>query len=231
LKKHQNVVPDMSYPINEIFYSFQGEATFAGTPSVFVRLQGCDVGCAFCDTKHTWTLEDSHIVSVSEVLAKEQDSPQYANFTENEILAEISKYAKCRHVVFTGGEPAQYNLKELIVSLEKLNYSVQIETSATEKLNVSAKTWVTVSPKIAMPGKKALVFESVMRADEIKMPVGRIEDIKKLKNFIQEYNISAKPIWLQPLSCNKKATELCVNAALENNWKVSLQIHKFLNIR
>ena len=43
----------MLYPVNEVFQSIQGEATHTGTPSIFVRLQGCHIGCAFCDTKHT----------------------------------------------------------------------------------------------------------------------------------------------------------------------------------
>ena len=40
--------------INEIFDTIQGEAYFTGTPATFIRLQGCPVGCAWCDTKHTW---------------------------------------------------------------------------------------------------------------------------------------------------------------------------------
>ncbi len=43
--------------VNEIFETIQGEATYTGTPAVFVRLQGCPVGCPWCDTKHTWDVE------------------------------------------------------------------------------------------------------------------------------------------------------------------------------
>ena len=39
--------------INEIFDTIQGEAYFTGTPATFIRLQGCPVGCNWCDTKHT----------------------------------------------------------------------------------------------------------------------------------------------------------------------------------
>ena len=40
-------------PINEIFQSIQGEGYFTGQPAIFIRLQGCDVGCSWCDTRHT----------------------------------------------------------------------------------------------------------------------------------------------------------------------------------
>ena len=43
----------MKYPINEIFYSIQGEGRFFGQPSVFIRFAGCDLNCDFCDTDHS----------------------------------------------------------------------------------------------------------------------------------------------------------------------------------
>ncbi len=45
----------MQYPINEMFQTLQGEGYFTGVPAIFIRLQGCPVGCAWCDTKHTGT--------------------------------------------------------------------------------------------------------------------------------------------------------------------------------
>lgn len=221
----------MQYPINEIFYSLQGEATFAGTPAIFIRLQGCEVACVFCDTKHTWSLDSQHLVGVDEIIHKEANSSSFANFEIPQILHVISKYNKCHHVVLTGGEPVIYKLLPLINKLEELGYVVQIETSGTEKLTVTDRTWVTLSPKIDMPGLKILNTSSIARADEIKMPIGRSEDITKLRNFLVKYKVLDKPIWLQPLSCNKKATQICVEAALADNWRVSLQIHKFLDIR
>lgn len=52
----------MQYPINEMFQTLQGEGYFTGVPAIFIRLQGCPVGCAWCDTKHTWDkLEDREV--------------------------------------------------------------------------------------------------------------------------------------------------------------------------
>lgn len=44
----------MFYPINEMFQTLQGEGFYTGVPAIFIRLQGCPVGCSWCDTKHTW---------------------------------------------------------------------------------------------------------------------------------------------------------------------------------
>ena len=59
-----------SIRVNEVFETIQGEATFTGSPSVFLRLQGCPVGCGWCDTKHTWHVLPEDEVSQSEIIAK-----------------------------------------------------------------------------------------------------------------------------------------------------------------
>lgn len=221
----------MQYPINEIFYSLQGEANFAGLPSVFIRLQGCNVGCAFCDTKHTWELNPDTEQSVIKLVAKQnQHTDNWAYFSHEELLTEIKKYSACRHVVFTGGEPAMYDLAAITNELHSLGYTTQIETSGTEKLLISDNTWVTLSPKVDMPGHKVVLADNVSRANEIKMPVGKMADIDKLKILLSTHQIKTKLVWLQPLSCKENPTKLCIEQALLNNWRVSVQIHKFVNI-
>jgi 7-carboxy-7-deazaguanine synthase len=221
----------MQYPINEIFYSLQGEANFAGLPSVFIRMQGCAVGCAFCDTKHTWELNPATQQSAQLVVEKTfEHSASWAYFNADDILHEIKKYSACRHIVFTGGEPAMYDLRSITEDLHAQGYTTQIETSGTEPLRLSDKTWVTLSPKIDMPGHKQILAENVARANEVKMPIGKMADIIKLKQLLSQYTINTQLIWLQPLSCKETPTKLCIEQALANNWRVSTQIHKFINI-
>lgn len=230
--RHMMTKPNSQlYPLNEIFYSLQGEAYFAGQPAVFIRLQGCSVGCPFCDTKHTWKLNSSAQVSSVAIRDKISDSNSWAYFSTAEILAAIAAYPAAKHIVFTGGEPADYNLIELTQTLNDLGYSTQIETSGTAALYVSPATWVTLSPKIDMPNHKQVLSTVVQRANEIKMPIGKAQDIDKLKLFLQAHPQATQLIWLQPLSCKTTPTELCLRAALAHNWRLSLQIHKFIAIR
>lgn len=44
----------MNYQVHEMFSSIQGEGVLVGKPSTFIRLQGCNVGCSWCDAKRTW---------------------------------------------------------------------------------------------------------------------------------------------------------------------------------
>ena len=222
-----------SYSVNEIFVSLQGEATFSGTPSIFIRLQGCEVGCGWCDTKNTWQLDKLKCITFTKMINKTTDNSSLAETKIEEIINFIQdKHSLISHIVITGGEPGQYNLQPLCSALEALGKQVQIETSGTSELRISAKTWVTLSPKIDMPGKKPILLSAVKRANEIKMPIGKTTDIDKLKQFIINYQPnSILPIWLQPISQNKTATQICIEQALKNNWKVSLQLHKYLNIR
>ena len=100
-------------PLSELFDTLQGEATWAGTPSTFVRLQGCDVGCAFCDTKFTWHMDERNVRDLAEVVAKTKSAePTYALASADALMAEISKRGT-GHVVITGGEPCVNDLTEL----------------------------------------------------------------------------------------------------------------------
>lgn len=221
------------YPVNEIFATLQGEATFTGTPSIFIRLQGCNVGCSWCDTKHTWNVDPANQINLINLLTKIHDKNNWSEASVEQISQFIqANYPQIKHVVITGGEPAMYDLRPLCQALEKLGKDIQIETSGTRKLRVSDNTWVTLSPKIEMPGGKVVLNECISRADEIKMPIGKMADIQKLKSFLADNLIPKNiPIWLQPLSQSKAATTLCIRQALLNNWRLSLQTHKFINIR
>ena len=106
---------DLRLRINEIFYSIQGESTYAGLPCIFVRLRGCHLRCHYCDTEYAfhegeaWTLPD--------------------------ILAEIDRVsadAPGRLIEITGGEPLlQKNVHPLMSTLCDAGHTVLIETSGT----------------------------------------------------------------------------------------------------
>ena len=226
-------MPNTLLNINEIFATLQGEATYTGTPSVFIRLQGCNVGCPWCDTKHTWKLDAADKIEFNYLTAKIEDKNSWAQASVEQIIEFIQdNFPQIKHIVITGGEPAMYNLLPLCNALEELGKDIQIETSGTEEFQISKNTWVSLSPKIDMPGGKIVLEECISRANEIKMPIGKMVDIEKLKDFLAVNQVAKNiPIWLQPLSQNLSATKLCIEQALLNNWRLSLQTHKFINIR
>ena len=227
-------------PINELFATIQGEATYIGTPSFFLRVQKCPVGCGFCDTKYTWDLDEKNETkSIQEIIDKKalnfskgEGNLRYINLSKDEIL-DLAEENKMNHIVFTGGEPCIYDLREITEALHDKGYTTQIETSGTFEIRTSDKTWVTVSPKIgkSIQGGYEVLDSSYKRANEIKYPVGKQKDIDHLKEVVELHDLSKKTIWLQPLSVSEKATELCIDKAKENNWRISIQAHKYINVR
>ncbi|MCA1419479.1 7-carboxy-7-deazaguanine synthase QueE [Bradyrhizobium sp. BRP23] len=220
---------DLMLPVNEFFETIQGEATFTGTPSTFVRLQGCDVGCPWCDTKYTWDLNHAPPSPLEDILGKQEPSPSFAAVSIEDLVQALSQ-TQPRHLVLTGGEPCMYDLTELSSRMIAGGWTVQVETSGTEPIRIDPRAWVTVSPKIAMPGGRTFLSEAWQRANEIKMPVGKPADVETVLSLIAEHGRPAL-IWLQPLSMSKKATELCVEAARQHRWRISVQTHKFMGIR
>lgn len=90
---------------------------------------------------------------------------------------------------------------------------------------------MTVSPKIDMPGGLLVRPDCMNRADEIKYPVAMQKHIDMLDNLLKSCpprpNVS---IALQPISQRPRATELAIKTCIERNWRLSVQLHKYLNI-
>jgi 7-carboxy-7-deazaguanine synthase len=99
--------------VAEVFYSIQGEGVTAGLPAVFVRLQGCTVGCSWCDTKYSWDPEAGSAVDL------------------DALVEEVSAYP-CRRAVVTGGEPLESpSFALLLKALGVEGFTIEVETSGT----------------------------------------------------------------------------------------------------
>ena len=100
----------------EIYKSIQGESSFAGVPCIFVRLAGCNLRCAWCDSEYTFT--------------------GGYKLSEDEVVAEVEKLAPVKLVEFTGGEPMlqEKELVPLMSRLLELGYELMIETSGERPL-------------------------------------------------------------------------------------------------
>lgn len=222
----------MQYPINEIFQTLQGEGVFTGVPAIFVRLQRCPVGCRWCDTKHTWEQLPEKVCSAEDMMSKTEEDDRWASLDADSIIMQFeAKGYTARHVVITGGEPCLYDLRPLTAVLEARGYQCQIETSGTQPVQCSEKTWVTVSPKVNMRGGYDVLTPSLLRADEVKHPVGRQRDIDELDLLLAKLPGDKQPVVaLQPISQKPAATALCIETCIARNWRFSMQTHKYLNI-
>ena len=218
-------------PINEVFEAIQGEGVHTGVPSIFVRLQGCPVGCPWCDTKHTWDISDALVTDADTVLAKTSDAPEYFETDVQKLLALFDEQNyKARHVVITGGEPCMYDLTSFTQMLHAQGFTTQIETSGTFEVQCDDATWVTVSPKVDMKGGYEVLTSAINRANEIKHPVAMQKHIDELDTLLALRENPIDFVCLQPISQQKRATDLAVKTCIERNWRLSLQTHKYLGI-
>ena len=126
----QETDADGDLPINELFYSLQGEGRLAGTPTVFVRTSGCNLRCWFCDSYHTsW-------------------EPTHAWLNLDEIIAEVKAHEQAKHVVLTGGEPLIHDRSvDLLDRLSQCDYHTTVETNGTIYRDTSIDL-ASISPKL-----------------------------------------------------------------------------------
>jgi 7-carboxy-7-deazaguanine synthase len=102
----------MSLRINEIFYSIQGESLYAGLPCVFIRLTGCNLRCAYCDTRYAYD--------------------EGTDMTISEILGQVESYPASALVEITGGEPLfQEKTPDLVGRLLDHGRTVLMETNGS----------------------------------------------------------------------------------------------------
>jgi organic radical activating enzyme len=194
-------------PIMESFYTLQGEGFHSGRAAYFIRLSGCDVGCVWCDVKESWETHPEQVKSINEIV--------------NWVVTYPSKF-----VVLTGGEPAMYNLNELVEKLKENKMYVAIETSGVYPLNGSVD-WYTFSPKKF----KKPCDEAYEKANELKVIIYNKSDFKWALEHQVKVNSNCL-LYLQPeWSKLDEMTPLIVDFIKENpDWKMSLQSHKYINI-
>jgi 7-carboxy-7-deazaguanine synthase len=147
-------VPGISGRVAEVFYSIQGEGATAGQPAIFVRLQGCSVGCGWCDTKYSW------------------DPAAGREVTLPALLDEVAAFP-CRRVVVTGGEPLESPLfAPLVVALSARGDTVEVETSGTLAPPAEAPASIQWNVSVKLAGSGVAEARRI-NADAIRAFLGR----------------------------------------------------------
>jgi 7-carboxy-7-deazaguanine synthase len=194
-------------PVVETFHSVQGEGIWAGTNAFFIRLAGCDVGCPWCDTKHSW------------------NARRHPQRLTTDLITE-AKAANPAIVVITGGEPLMHDLSSLSNGLRTAGLRVHLETSGAHPFSGSFD-WITFSPKRSKPP-----YESIYsRVSELKVVVSEQADLSWAEN--QAIKIPTDAVqFLQPEWGTPDSYSLIFEYVLSYpEWRISLQTHKFTNIR
>lgn len=194
-------------PVMEHFYTLQGEGFHQGKAAYFIRLGGCDVGCAWCDVKESW------------------DAEKYPKYDVGFLISEIRK-TPTEIIVVTGGEPLMYDLSEWTKELQQSGYKTHLETSGAYPLSGSWD-WICISPKKF----KAPVPENLSKAHELKIIVFNKSDFDWAEKYAALVSAGCK-LYLQPeWEKAGEITPLIIEYIKENpKWELSLQIHKYINV-
>ncbi|MCX8473821.1 MAG: 7-carboxy-7-deazaguanine synthase QueE [Sediminibacterium sp.] len=199
---------EVKLPVLEHFYSLQGEGANQGKPCYFIRLSGCNVGCFWCDVKESWDVAENQWISLKELL------PDIKN-------------SSCTNIIITGGEPSLYDLTAWTNCLKQHDYKIFLETAATEPIKGNFD-WVCISPKKFKPA----LNENLLLADELKIIIRHKSDLLWAEGF-KKFIKPDTALFLQPEWENaaKITPEIIDYIKTHPEWRLSLQVHKYLNIR
>ncbi len=194
-------------PVMEEFYTLQGEGYNMGKAAYFVRVGGCDVGCAWCDSKVSWNAELFPPVPVAEVVLRAAEAPS-------------------KTVVITGGEPSLYPLSILTKALNESGIITMVETSGAHPLS-GTWDWICLSPKKNSSPQK----EIYARAHELKVVIQKEADLqwaeKNAALVSPQCHLFLQPEW----SVAGQIMETLTNYVMQHpQWRISLQAHKYMRI-
>lgn len=207
---------DKVYSVNEIFTSIEGEGIRTGFLSTFVRFNGCNLACGYCDTKYA-------------------QEPQEPNMSLHDILEAVSQ-SGCGRVTLTGGEPLfRGYMQELIQELSWLGYHVNIETNGSiifPDCVTLPGVFVTMDWKCPSSGQngsmKSENLKNLTLVDVLKFVVATEEDLAEFKR-IYEQNLVCTYV-LSPVfgAIEPKALVEFIKENKMNNAMVQVQLHKII---
>ena len=207
----------LSLKINEIFYSIQGEGSYALYPCVFVRLSGCNLRCTWCDTTYSFY--------------------EGGQQTLAQIMDKISEF-KSNIVEVTGGEPLlQKNVYSLFDVLRAAGKRVLVETSGSIRIDkVPEFVHIVLDMKAPDSGEaEKNCYENLQimkESDDLKIVVASKNDFDFAENLVEKYHMNEhllQPVIIQPaFGIMEPAVvgDWVKNSA--QNLRLGLQLHKYI---
>lgn len=207
---------DLDLRITEIFYSLQGESRFVGLPTVFVRLTGCPLRCAYCDSEYAFYGGEKVFIT--------------------DILARCENY-KAQYICVTGGEPlAQPNCLPLLSRLCDKGYNVSLETSGAMDIElVDPRVCNVMDLKTPSSNEQHRnKYENIGHlkpADQVKFVICDRADYEWARFKVDEYTLTdvVSDVLFSPSYQQVNASDLAA-WILEDNLGVrfQMQLHKQL---
>ena len=201
--------------INEIYKSIQGESTYTGLPTIFVRTSGCPLRCSFCDTSYAFYEGSKMLIE--------------------DILKKI-KPLRTSYVCITGGEPLiQKDIYRLMSILCEKKYNVSLETSgALSCRDVDFRVKKVVDVKTPDSGAEdTFLMENLKHInskDEIKFVICSKKDFIWSSKFVKQHDLCNKCVVLFSPSHKEVTAKWLAESILSANLTVRLQIqtHKYI---
>lgn len=200
----------------EIFNSIEGEGKRAGLPCTFIRLFGCNLNCSYCDSRYACEGDGYIVYSVAEIL-------------------NIVKQWSCKAVTVTGGEPLIHpGINELLLTLARNGYEVNVETNGSQaEMLWDSHIFYTVDYKTNSSGMSAFMkeeaFTDLDENDVVKFVVGSEQDLDQALEVLEKYKCKAQ-VYVSPVFGQIEAKQIVeyIQRHLLWNWKVQLQLHKYI---
>lgn len=191
----------------EEFYTIQGEGFYQGEAAYFIRLGGCEVGCVWCDVKESWDVNAHPAVPVNAIAAHARESG-----------ANIA--------VVTGGEPLMHNLDALTGELKAAGLRTNIETAGVYPVT-GTWDWICLSPKKFMAPHTSVP----PLANELKVVIYHKSDFAWAEEYAARVSAQCE-LFLQPewSRADEVIPMIVEYVKAHPRWKVSLQLHKYMNI-
>lgn len=209
----------MKINISEIFYSIQGEGYSVGIPTVFVRLQGCNLRCEWCDTYYA---QDNHgkLMEIDLVVDK------------------VLEYANHTNICITGGEPLRQSnsVFRLLTKLNKIESikSIIIQTNGSYAIDKFFIPKVTIAMDYKLPSSKvenSMLNQNLIllrKCDEMKFVIKDKNDFEKALELLNDCNIKAKIVF-SPVFPDMKYEYLAqMILEAEMHCKLSIQLHRHI---
>ena len=210
-----------SLRVSEVFASIQGEGPSVGTPSMFVRLQGCTVGCTWCDTRYAWDPGGGEELALAELLDR-------------------VKVTGLHNVVVTGGEPLEHPaLAPLVSGLRAMGRRIEVETAGVVTPPPLAVDQWNVSLKLAhsgVPRDRRLIPAAIDRFRDLgawfKFVVGEERDVDEVLEIQARHALPSQRIVLMPLGlqCEEQRAlmPLTIEWCKRHDFRFSPRLHILL---